>query len=90
MGKRVGNVIVIPGNKQFLISSFNLIFGTTEQFFNGVDAAMAKHILCRQINTETSKLESKYAFGFGQINLHKKSSDLKGTSLGSFILTDIH
>lgn len=90
MGKRVGNVIVIPRDEQFPSSSFDLIFGMTQQFSNGIDAAMAKRILCQQINTETSKLERTYAFGFGQISLHKKSSDLKGTSLSDFILMDIH
>lgn len=79
-------MIVIPGDEQFPSPSFDLIFGMTQQFSNGIDAAMAKHILCQQINTETSKPESKYAFGFDQISLHKKSSDLEGTSLSSFIL----
>lgn len=78
MGTRFGNVIVIPSDEQFPSSYFDLILGMTQQFPNGIDAAMAKHILCQQINTGTSKLESKYAFGFGQISLHKKSSDFKG------------
>lgn len=71
LAKWVGKVIVISGEKQFHSSRFRRILDITEQVSKGIDAAMAKYILCQQKAMEPSKLESKYAFGFCQINLHK-------------------
>ena len=62
LAKWVGKVIVTSGKKQFRSSRFRLIFGMIEQVSEGIDAAMAKYILCQQKAMEPSELESKYAF----------------------------